>query len=131
MLKCSTSMDRPRKGDGLGKWLIVANSLHVLLQVGYFRTYLCLGIVLISPCAFLNAYVTYTWKTTHLVKLRHLGLTHYHELTPTFKQVGLIPAVDFPSGSKPCCTIFHFRPNHKLCLVQGLSVPSPTPGPPS
>jgi hypothetical protein len=29
---------RPKKGGGLGKWLIVAHSLHVLLQVGYFCT---------------------------------------------------------------------------------------------
>jgi hypothetical protein len=33
-----------RKGDGLDKWLIVAHSLHVLLQVGYFCTCLHLGV---------------------------------------------------------------------------------------
>ncbi len=40
---------RPRKGGGLRKWLIVANSLHVLLQVGYFRICLHLGVVPLSP----------------------------------------------------------------------------------
>jgi hypothetical protein len=39
----------PRKGGGLGKWLIVAYSLHVLLQVGSFHTCLCLGVVPLSP----------------------------------------------------------------------------------
>jgi hypothetical protein len=39
-----------KKGAGLRKWLIVAHSLHVLLQVGYFRTYLCFGVVPLSPC---------------------------------------------------------------------------------
>jgi hypothetical protein len=77
----------------------------------------------------LNTYVTCTWKTAHLVKLRHSNLPHNLLLTLTSKLVGLIPA-NFPSGPRPCSPRLPslvFRPNRRLHLVQGLSAPRPTP----
>jgi len=80
-------------------------------------------------CASLQTYVTCTWKTMHLVKLQHLGLPRSLGLTLTSRWVGLIPIVDFPSGPR-CCHPWLpsplLQPNHKLCLVQGLSVSRPT-----
>jgi len=79
-------------------------------------------------CVVLVTYVTYTWKTTHLVKLRHL--LHYLGLTLTSKRVRLILIVNFLSGPRPCHSWLPspiFRPNHRLHLVQGLRVPRPLP----
>jgi hypothetical protein len=78
----------------------------------------------------LNAYAICTWRTMHLVKLRHSNLPRYLGLTSTFKQVGLILVANFPSGPRPCCLGLPplvFRPNRKLRLVWRLDVPKPTP----
>lgn len=58
-----------------------------------------------------------------LCEASHLDLPHYLGLNPTSRWVRLIPIVDFPSGSRPCCPrlLFPvFQPNHRLCLVQRL-----------
>jgi hypothetical protein len=81
-------------------------------------------------CVTLNAYTTCTWKTMHLMKLRHSNLPHYLELTLTSRHVGLMPTTYFPSGPRPCCSkllTFVFRPNYKLRLVQGLNALWPMP----
>ncbi len=85
---------------------------------------------MLFSCVVLITYVTCTWKTMHLVKLRHLSLPHYLGLTLTSRQVGLIPTMDFPSGPRPC----HLRlpspisqVNHRLHLVRGLRAPRPPP----
>jgi hypothetical protein len=80
--------------------------------------------------AVLNTYVSCTWKTMHLMKLRHSNLPCNLGLFPTFRWVGLKLVVDFPSDPKPCCPrlqSFIFRPNHQFSLVRGLSTPRPTP----
>jgi hypothetical protein len=59
-------------------------------------------------------------------KLWHLDLCRYLGLIPTLRQEGTNTTTDVPSGPRPCCPripSFVFRPNHRLHLVQGLSVP--------
>jgi hypothetical protein len=85
----------------------------------------CLNIAPFCSHVVLNTYATCTWQTTHLVKLWHSNLPYYLGLTLTFKRVGLISAIDFPSGPKLCHLRLPspiFQPNYKLCLVWGLGV---------
>jgi hypothetical protein len=85
----------------------------------------CLNIAPLCSHVVLNTYATCTWQTTHLVKLWHSNLPYYLGLTLTFKRVGLISAIDFPSGLKLCHLRLPspiFQPNYKLCLVWGLGV---------
>jgi hypothetical protein len=99
-----------------------------------FCTFIHLGVIPSSPpfhsCSYLNTNTTCTWKTTHLVKLRHSNLPHNLGLFPTFKQVGLKTTADFPSDLRPCRPGLPspiFQPNHKLCLVWRLNTSKPTP----
>jgi hypothetical protein len=80
--------------------------------------------------ASLNTYTTYTWKTTHLVKIWHSDLPHNLGLFPIIRRVGLNHVANFSSGPRPC----HLGlpspilwPNHRLHLVQRFSVSRPTP----
>jgi len=52
----------------------------------------------------LNGYTTCTWNVVHLVKLQHLDLPYYLELTLSSRQVGLILIVDFPNGPRVSCS---------------------------
>jgi len=99
-----------------------------------YHTQICLGTIPLSPpfhfCASLNTYATYTWKTTHLVKLQHSSLPRYLWLFLTSKRMRLKPTTNFPSGPRPCRPRLSspiFWPNCKLCLVRGLSVLRRTP----
>ncbi len=61
--------------------------------------------------------------------LRHWDLPHYLELTSTFKQMGLVPAANFPSAPKPCRPRLSspvFQPNHRLHLVRRLGTLRPS-----
>jgi hypothetical protein len=63
-------------------------------------------------------------------KLWHLGLPRYLGPTSTFKWVGVIPIIDFPSGPRPCHLGLPspvFWPNRKLRLIQKLSMLQPMP----
>jgi hypothetical protein len=73
------------------------------------------------------------WKTTHLIKIRHLDLPHYLGLTPTFKRVGIIFVTNFPNGLRPCHPKLPssiFWPNRKLHLVRQLNVLQQMPSAP-
>jgi hypothetical protein len=103
------------------------------VQEAPYCTLTCFGVISLSPpfrsCAFLNTYVTYTWKTMHLMKLRHLDLLRNLGLFSIFKHVRLNFFADFPSGPKPWCPRLPslvFLPNHRFCLVRRLSAPKPT-----
>jgi hypothetical protein len=114
-------------------WEIFQSTLGTCSNTTY-HTWIRLGAIPPSPPfhfhASLNTYTTYTWKTTHLVKLWHSSLPRYLWLFLTSRQVGLKPIANFPSGPRPCRPRLSspvFWPNHRLCLVWGLSVPRPTP----
>ncbi len=69
----------------------------------HIRICLCHSLLpLFCSCALLKTYITYAWKTTHLVKLHHSNLSCNLGLTPTSRWVGLKPVGDFPRGPKPC-----------------------------
>lgn len=78
---------------------------------------------LFRSCAALNAYVIYTWKITHLVKLWHLDLFCNFGLLLTSRWMGLKLIADFPSNPKPYrlgVPFLIFRPNHKLVWFKDL-----------
>jgi hypothetical protein len=89
-----------------------------------FCTWICLGVIaLLLPFhsrAFLNAYITCTWKITHLVKLQHSESPYNFGLFLTFGWVGLKLVTKFPSGPRLCClglSSLIFWHNHILHLV--------------